>query len=59
MVDAALNATTVSFEFGFAGAAGAYAAAELAHGLATAGEAGQRVLKLSELTWSWPSRVRA
>ncbi len=49
MVDAALNLPPVGFQLGFAGAAGADAAAQLRHGLALAGEPRQHVLKLRQL----------
>ena len=48
LVDAALNAAAVGFELGFAGAAGADAAAQLRHGFALAGEARQHVLELRQ-----------
>ena len=48
LVDATLNAAAIGFELGFAGSAGADAAAELRHGFAAAGEAGEHVLELSE-----------
>ena len=49
MVDAALNLAAIGFELGFAGTAGADAAAQLRHCLALAGEPRQHVLKLRQL----------
>jgi len=49
LVDSALDAAAIGFELGFAGSAGADAAAELRHGFAAAGEARQHVLELGEL----------
>jgi len=48
LVDAALDLAPVGFKLGFAGAAGADAAAELGHGFAAAGEAREHVFKLRE-----------
>ncbi len=49
LVDAALNAAAIGFELGFAGSAGADAAAQLRHGFASAGEARKHVLELRQL----------
>ena len=44
-----LDAAAVGFKLGFAGAAGADAAAQLRHGFAAAGEARKHVFELREL----------
>ena len=49
LIDAALNAAAIGFELGFAGSAGADAAAQLRHGFAAAGEARQHVFELRQL----------
>ena len=49
MVDAPLDLAAIGFQLGFAGAAGADAAAQLRHRLALAGQARQHVLKLRQL----------
>ncbi len=53
-IDAALDAAAIGFELGFAGTAGADAAAQLRHGFAAAGEARQHVLKLRQLNLQLP-----
>ena len=49
LIDAALNASAIGFELGFAGPASADAAAELRHGFAAASEARQHVFELGQL----------
>jgi hypothetical protein len=49
LVDAPLNLPPVGFQLGFAGSAGADAAAQLRHGFALAGQPRQHVLKLRQL----------
>ena len=49
LIDAALDAAAIGFELGFAGSAGADAAAQLRHGFAAAGETRQHVFELRQL----------